>query len=150
MGGGDPPGAVPVVDDPVPVVAPVDVAPVDVLDDEVGWVVALELSGVVGVEDPAVAPDSVDGVPVEVEVEVEVEVDVEVRVVVDPAVAPVLLPSEGAVGLTPPLPGVVEMPPVARTLILTGVVVVVESEVGVAAGLVDALAESPVATPAGV
>ena len=116
--------------------------PVDVLDDEVGWVVAVEPSGVVGVETPDVPLDAVDEVPPGVWVSVGVVED-------PPAVVEAVL-SEGAAGLTPPLPGVVEMPPVARTLILTGVVVVTEVEAGGdMPGLVDALVESLSATPAG-
>lgn len=121
----------------------------DVLDDEVGWVVAVELSGVVDVEDPDVAPEPVVEAPVEDKPEVELELEVEVSVEVvegSPVVAEVLL-SDGAAGLTPPFPGVVEMPPVARTLTLTGAVVVIRVEVGAdAPGLFDAVAESPSAT----
>jgi hypothetical protein len=114
------------------------------LDGTLGWVVAAEPSGVVDVEDWDVALDSVDEVPVDVDVEVDVEVVEDA-----PVVAEVLL-SFGAVGLTPPLPGMVEMPPVARTLILTGVVVVTRVEVGAdAPGLLVALAASPLAAAAG-
>jgi len=116
-----------------------------VLDDEVGWVVAVELSGVVDVSSPGVAVDPV------VEDEVPVGIGVSVGVVEDPPVVVEPLLSEGAIGLTPPLPGAVEMPPLARSLILTGVVVVTEGEFDAdPSGLVvDALAESPLATPAG-
>jgi hypothetical protein len=149
-GGGDPPAEP--VDDSVPVVVPGEVLPVDVLDDEVGWVVAVEPSGVVDVEDPGVAPEPVVEVPVEDEpgVELELEVEVSVEVVEGSPVVDEALLSEGAAGLTPPLPGVVEMPPVARTLTLTGAVVVIWVEVGAdAPGLFDAVAESPPATPVG-
>lgn len=116
MGGGVPPGVVP-VDDPVPVVVPAEVLPVDVLDDEVGWVAPAEPSGVAGVDEPGVGLDAVG--------DVLVGVGVTVGVVEDPPVVVEGLLSSGATGLTPPLPGAVEMPPVARTLILTGVVVVI-------------------------
>lgn len=139
MGGGDPPGAVP-VDDPVPLVVPGDVLPVDVLDDDVGSVVAVEPSGVVGV--PDVALGVVDEVPL--------GAGVSVGVVDDPSTVAEEVLSEGAAGLTPPLPGVVEIPPVARTLTLTWMVVVTEVEAGAdVPNLVDAFAESPLATAAG-
>ena len=122
----------------------------DVLVDEVGWVVTVEPSGVVDVEDPGVAP-AVDVVPLGVEPEVELEVEISVGVVEgSPTMVEALL-SAGAAGLTPPLPRGVEMPPVARTLVLTGVVVVIGVEVDAdAPGLFDATAGLPLAAPAGV
>jgi hypothetical protein len=128
----------------VPVVVLGEALPVDVLDAEPGCVVTVEPSGVVDVEDPDVAPGADDGVPAELEVEISVG-DVE-----GPPVAAEVPLSDGAVGLAPPLPAAVEMPPVARTLTLTGVIVVVEVKVDAGeSGLRDALAESPLATPAG-
>jgi hypothetical protein len=123
---------------------PGDVLAVDVLDDEVGWTGAVEPSGVVDVDEPGVVEDGVDDAPV------AGGVGASVGVVVDPLVAVEVLLSAGATGLTPPLPGAVEMPPVARSLTLTGVVVVIEVEVCAdAPGLTGAFAESPLATPAG-
>jgi hypothetical protein len=114
-GGGDAAGAG-LVDDPVPVVVPVDELPVDVLDGGVGGVVAVEFSGVVEVESPGVSVDPVDVAPLDVGVCVAVVED-------PPAVFEVLL-SEGAFGLTPPPLSAVEVPPVGRGLTLTVVVAV--------------------------
>jgi hypothetical protein len=115
---------------------------VDVLDGGVGGVVAVELCGVVEVGSPGVSVDAEDVAPV--------DVVLCVGVVEDPPVVFELLLSEGAVGLTPPPLRAVEVPPVARTLTLTGVVVVTEVEFGASApDLVDALAESLLATPTG-
>ena len=120
---------------------PVDELPVAVLDDEVDGLVLVELSGVVEVESPGASPVSA--------VELPVEVGVAVGVVEEPPVVLEALLSEGAVGLTPPPLNAVEIPPVARSLTLTGAVVVIEVETdGDAPGLVDDLAESPLAAPA--
>ena len=141
MGGVDPPGAVP-VDDPVPVAVPGAELPVDVLDAVVDEVVTVAPSVVVDVESPGVPLVSVDGVPV--------GVGVSVGVVEDPPVVAEVLLSAGALGLTPPPLSAVDVPPVARSLIFTGVVVVIEVEIGAGGpGLVDALAVSPLATPGG-
>jgi hypothetical protein len=81
---------------------------------------------------------------------VEVEVAVSVRLVEEPSVSVEVLPSEGAVGLTPPPLIGVEMPPVARSLTLVGPIVVIGAEVdAVDPGLVDAVDESLGATPVG-
>ena len=114
-GGGDPPGAG-LLGDPVPAVVPAEELPVAVLDGVVGGVVAVELSGVVEVGSPGVSVDAEDVAPV--------DVVLCVGVVEDPPVVFEVLLSEGAVGLTPPPLSAVEVPPVARSLTLTGVVVV--------------------------
>jgi hypothetical protein len=142
VGGGDSPGAVP-VDDPVPVAVPGDEVPVDVLDDEAGWVVAFELGSVVDDESPGVWLDPVADVPV--------TVGVSVGVVEDPAVVLEVLLSEGAEGLTPPPLWAVEVPPVGRSLILTGVFVVIEVDIEPGgADFVGAFVESLPAAPAAV
>lgn len=115
----------------------------DVLDDDVGGGVAVELTGVVEVGSPGVPVVAVDVAPV--------DVGVWVGVVEDPPVVVEVLLSEGAVGLTPPPLRGIEVPPVARSLTLTGVVVVIEVEFEASApALVDALAESPLAAATGV
>lgn len=64
-------------------------------------------------------------------------------VVEEPSVGVDVPPSNGALGLTPP-PVAAVAPPVARSLTLTGLVVVIEVELdGAALRLVDAAAESP-------
>ena len=140
MGGVDPLGAVP-VEDPVPVVVPGDELPAEVLDDEVGWVVGVELASVGDVGSPGVWLDVVDGVPVEAGGVVGVVDD-------SPGMVEVV-PSEGAEGLTPPPLSAVEAPPVACSLILTGVAEVIEVEIGARGpGSVAALAPSPLVTAA--
>jgi hypothetical protein len=117
------------------------VAPV--LGDVPVAVPAVELGGVV---DPVVEPPGVWLAPV---TDVPLEVGVWVGVVEDPPIVVEVLPSEGALGLTPPPLSAVEVPPVGRSLTLTGAVVVMEVEFGaVAPDLVDAVAESPLAAAA--
>ncbi len=114
----------------------------DVLDGGVDGAVAVELCDVDEVGSLGVSVDAVDVAPVDVRVCV--------GVVEDPPVVLEVLLSDGAVGLTPPPLSAVEVPPVARGLTLIGVVVVTSVEFGSSApDLVGALAESPLASPAG-
>jgi len=116
-----------------------------VLGDVPGGVLAVELGGAV---DPVVeAP----GVWLEPVVDVPVEGGVWVGVGEDPPIVVEVLPPEGALGLTPPPLSAVEVPPVGRSLTLTGAVVVMEVEFWAGApDLVDAVAESPLAAATGV
>jgi hypothetical protein len=76
------------------------------------------------------------------------ELAVSVRVVEAPSLLVEVLLSDGAVGLTPPPPIGVEMPPVARSLTLVGPIVVIEVEVDAGdPGLAGAAAESLELTP---
>lgn len=110
------------------------------LDDEVGGVVAVALDGVVDVGSPGVWLDVVDGVPVEVGVS---------GGVVDDATGVVeVVLSDGAEGLAPPPLRAVEAPPVECSLILTGVVVVSEVEIGPRGpGSAAGLVASPLVSP---
>ena len=85
------------------------------LDGGVGGAVAVEPCGVAEVGSPGVPVDDVDVAPV--------DVGLCVGIVEDPPVVLEVL-SAGAVGLTPPPLSAVEVPPVARSLTLTGVIVV--------------------------
>lgn len=89
-----------------------------VLGDVPGGVLAVEFGGVV---DPVVEAPGVWLVPV---TDVPLDVGVWVGVVEDPPVVVEVLPSDGALGLTPPPLSAVEVPPVGRSLTLTVVVVV--------------------------